>query len=334
MKSEERIDNLQWNSETKTMFIESHKFLEKIHEKRKISFPKFKLLETEFFVRIEFKYSDYISVYLHQHSQQIQTVSYTFEDESGVKKGITSDKINAGKGRGLREFRSVENYRAWAGQNEDVFRLKATVTLHRMQTVAEMSPIVSRSKSKPKLEPRNQETIETLSSFGRIIMEDDRTSDLTLVCGTRTFKVHKVILCARSPVFRAMILSDLAEAKKGEFKVSDVDEETLGSMIHYIYTGELETREDLDVQMLTYAAGKYNLPGLIDLFCNKMRQENLKAEKVADLLISAYRSESKEVREVALERIRANRDILREEKFRCRMKKADPIIILDLFNFL
>ena len=70
------------------------------------------------------------------------------------------------------------------------------------------------------------------------------------------------MVCLRSPVFRASILSDMQEGKKGEIFVRDIDEKTLGSIIQFIYTGEVELSEDYDLEMLVYAADKYNLPGI------------------------------------------------------------------------
>ena len=41
------------------------------------------------------------------------------------------------------------------------------------------------------------------------LMDDSETSDFTLKCGSKSFKVHKAILGARSKVFRAMFLSGI-----------------------------------------------------------------------------------------------------------------------------
>ena len=84
---------------------------------------------------------------------------------------------------------------------------------------------------------------ETFSSFGKTVLEDDATTDFTIRCETKEFRVHKTILCARSPVFRAIILTPMEEATKGEIFVKDVDGKTLATIINFIYTGELELGE-------------------------------------------------------------------------------------------
>ena len=128
----------------------------------------------------------------------------------------------------------------------------------------------------------------------------------------------------------------MEEGRKVEVEVPEIDEDTMVSVIAYIYTGELRVGKELDVQMMVYAADKYNLPGFIELLCNKLRNEDIGVETFADMLISADRHEYKELMEVSLEKIRANRGIIKDEEFREKMKNADPVVLLqlDLFNSL
>ena len=93
--------------------------------------------------------------------------------------------------------------------------------------------------------------LETFSSFGKIILDDDATADFTIRCETKAFRVHKAVLCARSPVFRASILTPMQEAKKGEIFVEEIGEKSLSILIKFIYTGELELGENPDILELT-----------------------------------------------------------------------------------
>ena len=38
---------------------------------------------------------------------------------------------------------------------------------------------------------------ETQPAFNKAIMQDDTTSDLTIECGDKIFRVHKAFLCSR-----------------------------------------------------------------------------------------------------------------------------------------
>ena len=83
---------------------------------------------------------------------------------------------------------------------------------------------------------------------------------------------------------------------------------------------------------MVLVADKYDLPGLLKLFCRKIRHKVLSGETVADLLIAAHRHVKKNVREVALEKIENNKNICKKEGFKVKMRMADPTIMLDVFN--
>ena len=126
----------------------------------------------------------------------------------------------------------------------------------------------------------------------------------------------------------------MEEARRGEIIIKDIDQKTLGTVIRYIYTGELEIGENYDIQMLVRAFDKYDLPGMKQLLVNNMRKEVLNGENIADLIISAYRHEVKELKDLALDMMKANREVFKDEGFRQVMKQADPNIMLDIVNEL
>ena len=62
-------------------------------------------------------------------------------------------------------------------------------------------------------------------------------SDVTLKCEEKTFPCHKVILAARSDVFEAMFShKDTKEDATNEVEIVDLDSETLGHMLQFVYT--------------------------------------------------------------------------------------------------
>ena len=177
---------------------------------------------------------------------------------------------------------------------------------------------------------------ETFASFGNIIKEDDSTADFSIRCETREFRVHKVVLCARSSVFRAMILTDMQEASKGEIFIENLGERALISVIHFIYTGELELGDDPNIQDLAWAGTKYLLDGFMDLLALRlqMRKEEFPGEMIADLLIAAHLHEDKNLRRIALDKIWGNREIFNDPGFRKTMEESEPIVMIDLVKDL
>ena len=57
-------------------------------------------------------------------------------------------------------------------------------------------------------------------------------------------------------------------------------------MIHYIYTGKF-TGAELNVQMVAWLADKYDIPGMMNLLCSRMRDDVVGPEIIADMLIAA-----------------------------------------------
>ena len=132
-------------------------------------------------------------------------------------------------------------------------------------------------------------------------------------------------------MFRAMILTDMKEARKGEIYIEEVDEGNLASMINFIYTGDL-AGDNLDVQMVANLADKYDMPAFMDMLCFKMKSEDIRSEFIADLLISADRHDSKDLKTVALDKIRADREIINDKGFRKKLQNTE--ILFDLVNEL
>ena len=57
-------------------------------------------------------------------------------------------------------------------------------------------------------------------------------------------------------------------------------------MINYIYTGDF-TGADLNVEMVAWLADKYDIPGMMNLLCQRMKDEEVGPEIIADMLIAA-----------------------------------------------
>lgn len=132
-----------------------------------------------------------------------------------------------------------------------------------------------------------QEQLKTLLDKGLntdlvIITEEDSKEN--------TFRVHRGILAARSPMFAGMLQSGMNEASAGVVRVKDVSPKAMQNVLSYIYSGE--TDDDLnwsnvgEVQELIYAADKYCLKGLRD-YCDKMLFCGCEHENALQLLYLA-----------------------------------------------
>ena len=125
----------------------------------------------------------------------------------------------------------------------------------------------------------------------------------------------------------------IAEGKKDEINIEGVNDKTIGSMIEFIYTGEL-SGEDFDLQKLIYLADRFNMPELRDLICFKMVAGQFKEDFIPDMLIAAYRHDSQELKNAAMDKIRINREVLKKPEFVKKLQNSDPNILIDLFDKL
>ena len=127
------VHEAKWSEETKTIGVEIKDFLVKIddleNKKKPIKSPSFKLAGKELSVNI-WPDDGLISVYLHNKSKESVTVTVTFKSSSGGKYSRKKCLIEAGLGLGLGNFLSHDDFKKWARENDDIFRLEVEVTLH------------------------------------------------------------------------------------------------------------------------------------------------------------------------------------------------------------
>ena len=78
------------------------------------------------------------------------------------------------------------------------------------------------------------------------------------------------------------------------------------------------------------------LTDLMKLLYAKIRREEYDGQVIADLLMFAHGHERKDLKEVIRSKIKANRKILKDEKFRNTMEEAhvSPTLLLDLISDL
>ena len=85
------------------------------------------------------------------------------------------------------------------------------------------------------------------------------------------------MLAARSPVFRAMFMADMAEKKTKKVDIKDLHPEVLLVLLTFIYTGEIPEFDE-DVKDILAAADQYQLDQLksacVDHLCKNLDVKN------------------------------------------------------------
>jgi speckle-type POZ protein len=113
------------------------------------------------------------------------------------------------------------------------------------------------------IEPFAEGSCELNANIAGLSLSNSLT-DVSLVGSNgEALSAHKLILCARSPVFKAMFSNGMKESLSEVVTIPDFDTAVLRDMLVYVYTDRCpqETLE-MHAEPLLAAACKYQLKGL------------------------------------------------------------------------
>ncbi|XP_053200921.1 protein roadkill-like [Panonychus citri] len=164
------------------------------------------------------------------------------------------------------------------------------------------------------------------------LFENHRFSDVTLSVRGQEFLAHKAILAARSPVFEAMFQHNLEESKQNRVEITDMDQEVLGEMLKFIYTGKSTNLEKMADDLLA-AADKYDLERL-KVMCEEALCSNLSVETAAEVLILADMHSASQLKAHAIEYINTHATDVMETQGWKTMITNQPHLIAEAFRAL
>ncbi|CAE8608795.1 unnamed protein product [Polarella glacialis] len=147
------------------------------------------------------------------------------------------------------------------------------------------------SPNAPDLEIRDtpRHVAQLCSDLGAALARKD--GDVVLVAEGRELYAHRVVLRARSSVFRAMLDTSMTESSSGRIEIVDVAYATLSWLLDFIYTASLPEEAGTPEQVepwvqLAKAADKYDVAGLANL-CVEELKRRMSTSNVLRLLIAA-----------------------------------------------
>ncbi|XP_052738459.1 kelch-like ECH-associated protein 1B isoform X1 [Bicyclus anynana] len=91
-------------------------------------------------------------------------------------------------------------------------------------------------------------------------------TDVVLEVGNELFHVHKVVLAAGSPYFKAMFTSGLKECEMTRVKLQGVCPSAMAWLVYFMYTGKVRITEVTVCQLLP-AATMFQISNVIDACC-------------------------------------------------------------------
>ncbi|TVT97682.1 hypothetical protein EJB05_57061, partial [Eragrostis curvula] len=196
-------------------------------------------------------------------------------------------------------------------------------------------PQVSTTKSANQMEVPSSSIAE---HFG-VLLDAEVGADVTFNVGGEKFTGHRIVLAARSPVFKAELFGAMREAKLDHITIEDMQPAIFRAMMHFIYTDSLpEMDDDIDVkckmvQHLLVAADRYAMDRL-KLVCQSILCENLDVETVSSTLALAYQYNCERLKDMCIDFITSSNvmDALVKTSGYKDLKRTCPSALAEAFE--
>merc|ERR1719429_456087 len=123
--------------------------------------------------------------------------------------------------------------------------------------------------------------VESLLADMEQLLENTGSTDTVIMVQEQEIRCHKLILSARSPVFRAMLQSDMVERQNGVIMIEDAGVEEVEQMIRYMYTAKIDHQYS-KVKELLVLANKYQVLELVN-YCSSRIFESLTEDNALEI---------------------------------------------------
>ncbi|CAN6439890.1 unnamed protein product [Victoria cruziana] len=180
--------------------------------------------------------------------------------------------------------------------------------------------------------------------FGALL-DNHEGSDVGFSVAGEKFHAHKLVLAARSPVFRAQFFEELQEEDTNEIVINDLEPKVFKALLHFVYTDTLmedelaassspscstSVSETLAAKLLA-ASDKYGLARL-RLMCESYLCRDVTVNSVANILALAVRYHAMELKAVCLKFAAENlAAVMGTEGFEC-LKENCPSLQSELLK--
>mmetsp|Transcript_116773 Transcript_116773/g.325387 ORF Transcript_116773/g.325387 Transcript_116773/m.325387 type:complete len:451 (+) Transcript_116773:44-1396(+) len=139
-------------------------------------------------------------------------------------------------------------------------------------------PLASASVKNPGVVPNNLAELFKTSVL----------TDFTLRVQGRCFAVHKVVLAAGSPYFRALLTTDMSDSRAETLEVPDVSEDVFEAVLSFMYKGEAQLEGFTFATRLLSAADCFMMSDLAHMTLQAIKQ-HATVEDFPELLVESHR---------------------------------------------
>ncbi|CAO2187416.1 unnamed protein product [Urochloa humidicola] len=180
---------------------------------------------------------------------------------------------------------------------------------------------------------------DMMQNFGNLLKEK-KGVDVTFLVGGETIEAHKIVLAARSPVFKAEFFGPMMESGTNCVTVEDMQPEVFRAFLHFIYNDSLPNMDSLKendyrdmMWHLLAAADRYAMDRM-KLVCQSAIGKNLDVGTVATTLALADQHNCDMLKAACVEFIASpmNKDAVAATQGYANLKRTCPSVFIDLFE--
>lgn len=169
----------------------------------------------------------------------------------------------------------------------------------------------------------------TVHKTGLSRIRDTADSDFTLESDDgSTVSVHKSVLEGLWPFFKGMVDSKMEETANKRVKLN-MPKSTMDVLVRYLYGEDLNLKFDDAANLIVYAQ-MYDLPELLDLATEKVKQVTLSIQQAIYLWRKAFEAKNDSVRTYSANKIEGL--IPQTKDFNAQIESLEKIELLSLFS--
>lgn len=172
----------------------------------------------------------------------------------------------------------------------------------------------------------------SLSEDLQLSFLNNEFSDLKIVCNGEKFDCHRVILAARSPVFRAMLQNGFTEGTCKEINLDILSSQTVKDMLYYMYCDKIDNLKENTVELFK-VADQYQIDNLKER-CSYHLRSTLNVENCLEYLVLAdiYRDQC--LKKSGMEYVEKNiKSVMETPKWK-EIEKDYPDVKMDIMESL
>ncbi|XP_057804072.1 BTB/POZ and MATH domain-containing protein 3 isoform X4 [Salvia miltiorrhiza] len=172
------------------------------------------------------------------------------------------------------------------------------------------------------------------------LLDAELGCDVVFKVEKESFKAHKLVLAARSPVFRAQFFGLVGNPNSDKVELEDVEPSIFKALLHFIYSDELpDFTEIVDstpassaimMQHLLAAADRFGLDRL-KLLCEAKLCEEFSTDTVATTLSLAEQHHCPQLKSICLKFAATNLGVMKSEGFK-HLEQSCPSLLSELLE--